>query len=319
MSSRTSLDTTSLRVRTVTAINPISSDYIQAESIPVIGQQGQLQWRQPLPFLNAITIPTVGCTTLDILQTVQPGISTMSTIHASTVRTYLTSTVGGLGGSLYVSTTYLNNALNNLSLTNGWYISSTTLYEVVASLGNLARIGTLGPIPNATGGSNLSGGYVYTANAGLYTRYQSSLGGGGDQRVLTLMAGIGQAGREINIATYQSKFLNTSKLTFDIFTGTSVTGVTAGTSLSTFLFVTGTGGILPATPILVGDPVIYTVPTGMTSLSIPSVRFLLQPSQILAAGSPASVTIGYRASAGATVQTNIPTIGGIFVTLDNTD
>lgn len=303
----------------MTAINPVTSDYIQAESIPIIGQQGQFQWRQPLPFLNAITVPTVDCTALDILQTVQPGISTMSTIQASTLTSYLISTVGGLGTSQYVSTSYLNSALDSLSMTHGWYVSSTTLFDVVANLGNLAVIGNLGPLPNATGGSNLSGGYVYTQNAGLYTRYQSSLGGGGDQRLLTLAAGIGQAGKIIDITTYKTKFINTSKLTFDIFTGTTVTGATAGTAISTFLFVTGTGGILPTTPTLVGDPVVYTVPTGATTLSIPSVRFLLLSSQITAAGSPASVSIGYRANAAVSLQTNIPTSGGVFVTLDNTD
>ena len=317
MASRNTLDTNLLRVRTVTAFNPTTSDFIQPAQIPVIGDQGGVKWMSSLEFLSSISVPKVRCSVLDILNTVQPGISTMSTITASTLKTYLMSTVGGLGQSSYVSTSQMNLELDFLSQRHGFYISSTTLYDVIVALSNLSVIEGIGPIPNAraSAGSRLSGGYVHTVNPGHYTRYQSSLGGGHMMNA-TLTSGAGYPGVTVDIGGYKDKFVNTSKLTVDVFNGVNVTftgGAPAGTAFSTFLVSTNTGGLT------VGDPVVYNIPTGTTTFSIPMSRFFIPPTGINRENVPTSLTVGYRTNTGATLTENVPTIGGIFVTLDNMD
>jgi hypothetical protein len=241
----------------------------------------------------------------------------MSTIQASTLRSQLVSTVAGLGQSDYVSTSYLNLALDFLSLSHGYYISSTTLYDVILSLSNMTRIDGLGPIPNATGGSNLmSGGYVHTVNPGKYTVYQSSLRSG-HQISVAMIQGVGVPGAVADIGGYRNNFVNKSKLTLDVFNGATVTfagGAIAGTAVSTFLVSTNTGGMI------IGDPVVYNVPTNSPSLAIPMTRFLLQPSNINLANVPTSLTVAYCTNTtNATITGNVPSIGGMFVTLNNLD
>jgi hypothetical protein len=317
MASRNTLDTNLLRIRSVTAFNPITSEFIQPAQIPVIGDQGALKWMSSLQFLSSISVPRVSCSVLDILNTVQPGISTMSTIGGSTIRSYLTSTVAGLGTSSYISTSYLNAELDRLSMNHGYYISTTTLYDVILSLSNMSRIDSLGPIPRATNWARLmTGGYVHTMNPGSYTRYQSSLRGG-NQMTIPMNQNFAYPGATLDMGGYKNKFVNTSKLTLDIFNGATVTfagGATAETAVSTFITSTGTLGYV------FGDPVVYSIPTGTTSFSIPMTRFYIPPSRINLNNIPNSLTIGYRANvANATLYENVPTIGGLFVTLDNTD
>ena len=317
MASRNTLDTNLLRIRSVTAFNPTTSEFIQPAQIPVIGDQGSLKWLSSLEFLSSISVPRVSCSVLDILNTVQPGISTMSTIQSSTLKTYLTSTVAGLGNSAYVSTSYLNKALDSLSLNHGYYISSTTLYDVVLSLSNMSRIDGIGPIPIATGGIKLmSGGYVHTVNPGNYTRYQSSLLGG-HQMTALMNQDSGISGATLDIGGYKNKFVNTSKLTVDVFNGATVAfsgGASAGTAFSTFLISTGTVGYV------FGDPVVYQISTTTTAFSIPMTRFYIPPSSINFNNIPNSLTVAYRTNViNATLYENVPTVGGLFVTLDNTD
>jgi hypothetical protein len=246
----------------------------------------------------------------------------MSSITASTVASHLVSTVKGLGTSLYVSTTYLENELDFLSLRHGYYISSTTLYDVITNLSNLQYIkggyGTigLGPIPTANfDRPDLTGGYVYTQNPGYYKRYQSSLLGG-TQDTYSMVANTNFYTSLIDIGGYVPNFVNTSKLTVDVFNGATVTfngGAAAGTSFSTFLLSTNTVG-------MVGEPVVYKVSTTATSISIPATRFYIPQSKLNLANIPASLTVGYRTNAtNATLFENVPTVGGLFVTLDNTD
>ena len=324
MASRNTLDTNLLRIRTVTAFNPTTSEFIQPAQIPVIGVQGGLKWLSSLEFLSSISVPTVSCSVLDILNTVQPGISTMSTIQGSTLTRHLRSTVAGLGTAGYISTSYLTSALNSLSMRNGYYISTTTLYDVILSLSNLSRIDTLGPIPIATGGRNMmSGGYVHTVNPGYYTRYQSSLLGDRPMTVV-LDQNAGVPGATLDIRGYKNKFVNKSKLTVDVFNGATITfsggsGAPANTAFSTFLISTGTINILGTNPNTFGDPVVYSVPAGATSFQIPMTRFYIPPSRINLNNIPNSLTVAYRTNvANATLFENVPVIGGLFVTLDNT-
>lgn len=327
--SRFTLDTNLLRVRNITAFNPVTSEFVQPAQIPIIGHQGVLTWKSSLEFLDSISVPTVSCSVLSILNTVQPGISTMSTIQASTLRSQLVSTVRGLGTSTYVSTSYLNNELDMLSVRHGYYISSTTLYDVINNLSNLTVISGfngyagLGPIPLGTNGSNLTGGYVYTINPGKYATYKSSLGCEIGNVSGALTSGQGQAGSVVDIRGYGGLYTNKSRLSIDVITNATLTfsgegGAPAGTAFSTLLYSTGTTQFTVNT--ITGDPVVYSVPTGATSFSIPMVKFLVQSSQINLANVPTSLTLAYVINANnASLQTNIPIKSGIFVTLDNTD
>jgi hypothetical protein len=191
------------------------------------------------------------------------------------------------------------------------------LYDVILSLSNLSRIDGIGPIPVATNGSNLmSGGYVHTVNPGSYTRYQSSLLGG-NQMTVAMAQNFGIPGATLDIGGYKNKFVNKSKLTVDVFNGATITfsgGAPSGTAFSTFLVSTGMIGLT------FGDPVVYSIPSGTTTFPIPMTRFYIPPSRINLNNIPNSLTVAYSANvANATLYENVPRIGGLFVTLDNTD
>ena len=85
MSSRYTVDTNILRIRDVYALNPLNADYVQVLQIPSIDVNGKLRWYSTLELLSSISVPSVSCSVLDILTSVQPGISTMSTIQGSTI------------------------------------------------------------------------------------------------------------------------------------------------------------------------------------------------------------------------------------------
>ena len=160
--SRNSIDTDILRIRNVTAINSSNSDYIQPSHVPSIGLQGQLEWFSTLVFLSTIMIPSPSCTALDILTTIQGGISTMAYILENKPGNAinLNSTIDGLGSSAYISSAYIQFLLNEVSGEYG-YISSTTLYDVINNLNNLPWITqNAGPMKNI--GSNLVGAYIKT-------------------------------------------------------------------------------------------------------------------------------------------------------------
>jgi len=163
MSSRYTLETYILRIREVIAINPANANFIQQGYLPSIGNYGQLVWYDPLTFFNMIFISSVNSSVFDILDTVQAGVSTIAKIATQDTDPIIVSTIAGLGTSGYLSSTqYFDNQINNLSGEYG-FISSTTLYDVIAHLGNLDWItANAGPMSNL--GSNLSGGYVSTTS-----------------------------------------------------------------------------------------------------------------------------------------------------------
>ena len=170
----TSLDTDLLRIRNVIAINPSNSDYIQPTEIPIVGSQGQLEWLSSLQFFSSVMIPSPSCTALDILTTIQGGISTMAFILENQPGNpiNLNSTVTGLGSTGYLSSIYIQVLLNDLSSEYG-YISSTTLYDVINNLNNLPWITqNAGPMKNI--GSNLEGAYIKT-NPDLVSSVQGLL------------------------------------------------------------------------------------------------------------------------------------------------
>jgi hypothetical protein len=203
--SRTTLDTSYLRIREVFAINPQNKDFIKPLQIPSIGANGQLVWYSSLQLLSSISIPTTSCSVLDILTTVQSGISTLSTIQSSTLNYAFPSTVEGLVYSGYATQGYVQNQTSLLSQDKK-YISATTLYDVITHLADMRWItdnaGPMGLIggPHNQYGSNLSGGYIssfslFSTVAGLGSSgYVSSLGGEVEEAFVSTTIGLGSSG-----------------------------------------------------------------------------------------------------------------------------
>lgn len=215
--SRNTLDTTYLRIRDVFAINPQNGDFIQPGEIPSIGVNGQLLWYSSLQFLSSISVPNTSCSVLDILTSIQPGLSTFSTIQGSTLNYAFPSTVQGLVYSGYATETYVQNQTTLLSQ-DKHYISATTLYDVITHLGDMRWItDNAGPMaliggPHNQYGSNLSGGYISTLSltsttAGLGSLgYISSLGGTVEQAFVSTTTGLGS-----------SQYVSTASLTSTVY------------------------------------------------------------------------------------------------------
>lgn len=315
MSSRLSIDSTTLKVRDVFCLNPINSDYIQPASIPVIGDAGKVRWLSSLEFLSTISVPTLSTSILDLLASIQPGFSTFSTILTSTIGSQFTSTVTGLGSVGYVSTSYLDKTVGFLALDHG-YISSTTLYDCFTNLADMHQITfKLGAMAMFLGGalSNLSGGYVSTINPGEYKIYKSTIGLQGTNVNMTLNSDANVTSGIINVAGFQNNIVNTSHMRIDVNANIQLNYPSGSevTTFSTFL-------VNPANSRIVGDPVRLTFDAG--GALVTNLSFLLKSTQLTPF--PANLEIHHRmnnAGASANLVTNIPEIGGIFVTLDNTD
>jgi len=320
MSSRLTIDSTTLKVRDVFCLNPINSDYIQPASIPVIGDSGKITWLSSIEFLSSISVPTLSTTLLDLLGSIQPGFCTFSTIVYSTFPCQITSTVAGLGESGYVSSAQLRNNLNTLSLDHS-YISATTLYDSFVNMANMKKItDNLGPMAIHLGGqlSNLSRGYVSTINPGQYKIYKSSMGLEGTNINVNLPSGTNVPSALINLAGFKQNIVNTSHMRIDVNANiqlNSLNGPTP-TTFSTFL-------LNPVTSRIVGDPIRMTFDSQTATMA--NLTFFLNANDLRANDLyyfPTSLRIQHRMSNTGglmNVRTYIPDIGGIFVTLDNTD
>ena len=315
MSSRLSIDSTTLKIRDVYCLNPTNADYIQAASIPVIGNGGKLKWLSSLEFLSTISVPTLSTNIFDLLTSIQTGASSFSTIIPSTIAASITSTVTGLGTLGYVSTSQLNRTVDFLSLDHG-YISSTTLYDCFTNLADMHEITfRLGPMAMFLGGSlsNLSGGYVSTINPGEYRIYKSTIGLQGNNYTGTMVSGGSVASGNIGLAGFQTNIVNTSHMRIDINANIQL-NYASGSGLTTF----STFLVNPANSRIIGDPVRLTFNSGGALLT--NLSFLLNSNQLTPF--PANLEIHHAmvgSNGSANLVTNIPEIGGIFVTLDNTD
>lgn len=325
MTSRFTYDTNILRIREVTALNSSNSDYIQPGEIPVIGHQGSLKWYSTLEFLSIMSVPSLSCSVLDILSSVQPGISTMSSIQTSTFTSFLCSTVAGLGsaglaqyGQGYVSTSKLNDTIKGLSYNYG-YISSTTLYDCIASLGSLRNIGdNLGPMARI--GSNFSGGYVSTVNPGEFTIYESTLLNEGNNLFNTSITHTdNRTSALIRIAGLSNHLVNSSKLYIDVntnlnlqFTG-NLTGICYLSSYLTALNQTKQ----------LGGPARLTIPNGASNVSQGNLQFLLKKTDLTPCPDVLELhhVIGLTNPGAntATITTWVPIENGILVRLNNLD
>lgn len=197
MSSRISLDTTSLTIRDVFCLNR-NADVIQPISIPVPGANGKLQWLSSVEFLSTISVPTTSTSLLNYIEQVGSTFSTLSTMFNISSTTFINSTIAGLG-----------------SIPNGNdYLSSSAL---VYQFNNLA--------------SNY--GYVSTVNPGNYRIYKSSLSLQGNNIATTMMNGDNIPSGTIDIGGFASKVVNKSYMRIDV-NANIETVYTVGSALTTF-------------------------------------------------------------------------------------
>lgn len=309
MSSRFTVDTTYLRIRDVFAFNANSGEVIKRDSVPVIGHEGHLDWKSSLEFISTISIPTLSTTFLGILSMIQPGLSTLSTVYFSTTTAFLTSTVAGLGslpnGNDYVSSSKLYFTVDRLTGDYG-YVSSTQVYDCINRLGNLD---TIGPILKV--GSNFEArGYVSTLHPGEYKIYQSSLR---LQNANLVNTGITNGNvlniTNVDIGGYSSHIVGSSKMRIDINTNMTVSHNTSvQRNFSTFL-----ADNIYTIPI--GSPVVVNY--NATSLSLPYMSFTLNSTELASLTGPLKLKCSTDSS--GSITTLLPDVGGIHITLDNTD
>jgi hypothetical protein len=226
--------------------------------------------------------------------------------------------VAGLGSSGYVSTAGLNTKVTQLSYDSG-YISSTTLYDCFTNLADMGRItGYIGPMVKFLSGvgSNLSNGYISTMNPGNYRIYKSTMGLSGTNVNRTLTDGESFGSATIDITGFNTKIVNSSYLRLDV--NANITLGYSGngpiiTSFSTYL-------VNASNPSqIVGTPVRLTF--GGSNAMIGNLSYLLSSNDLFPY--PNLVQIRHRLINGvgsnASLRTQIPEVGGVFVTLDNTD
>ena len=310
MSSRFTVDTTYLKIRDVFAFNANSGEIIQRDSVPVIGDEGHIEWKSSLEFISSISVPTLSTTVLGILSMIQPGLSTLSTVYFSTTASFLTSTSQGLGSlpnsNDYISSSKLLYKIAHLSGDDG-YISSTTLYDCINRLGNLD---TVGPLLNIPGSNFDARGYVSTLHPGEYKIYQSSLNLKGINLVnIPINNTAVVTVTDIDIGGYTSHIVGSSKMRIDINTNMNITHPTSvQRNFSTFL--TRYQQNLP-----IGTPVVVNY--NATSMTLPYMSFLLNSAE-LTGSTPLQLKCFTDSSIG-NINTLLPAVGGIHITLDNTD
>jgi hypothetical protein len=332
-SSRNTLDTDILRIREVFAFNPNTQDFIQPYQLPMISQNGRLKWMSTLELLSSISVPLVSCSVLDILETVQPGISTVSTVLVSTFTHFLNSTAVGLGsmggsndtngqqyftGNGYISTSRLFDELAKLSGT--WqYISSTTLYDVINRLGHLKFIGDdLGPMSFIGSNYEENVGYVSTAHCGEYRIYRSTITRTG-QNIAEVTGSNNQefTSVSVDIRGYQNHLVSTSKLVIDIDMNMMAEyrgGLQTQATFSNFLKHSDTQQI-------VGTQVVYDLQPSQSTLNVGKLSFILKKEDLV----PWPTLLNLRHSQSnlsndsITLRTNVPLQGGIMAVLDNLD
>jgi hypothetical protein len=328
MAANTSLNVNHLTVRNIYALNSSNSQYIQPGQIPMIGTDdrgfanGVVKWYNSEEFLNKMYISSVSSTAYEILASVQPAISSMSTIQSLALQTSLQSTVRGLGNAGYVSTSYLDNELAQLSYSRH-YISATTLYDCIANLGSLGVIGNnLGPMSFI--GSNFSGGYISTLNPGEYRIYKSSIGIEGSNlsgKVFSDNTSVDSV--NIRIAGFSNHIVNNSKMTVDVMANMNLSFSGAGTGSGTCYFSTCLSAYTNDPPRFydkIGDPLKISLNTG-SPVNLAHFRCILSATDL--SPFPQVLTLRHTLSNSPGVVTSlntyVPEINGIFVTLDNTD
>ncbi len=289
--SRYTLDTTTLQVRDVIALNTSTNNFITSNYRPVVGDKGKIQWQTPEESLNSIYISSISTTALQALSNIP----------------YISST--------YASIEYVSTRIVQLSQVEK-YISATTLYDCIASLGAMSNIGAeFGPM---IFGSNFTGGYVSTVHPGEYRVYQSTVRvADTNLNLVSTSQNVTMSSLVINLTGFSNHYVNSSKLRIDIqgqinpnFYG----GLQDNCYLSTFL-------INPIFNLRVGDVVNTRIPPYMSNAFLGPYSFLLSGADLTLGLS--SVILCHRYNTlyndPCDFTTMIPYTGGIFVTLNNMD
>ena len=277
MSSRISLDTTSLTIRDVFCLNR-NADVIQPISIPVPGANGKLQWLSSVEFLSTISVPTTSTSLLNYIQQVGSTFSTLSTMFNISSTKFINSTIAGLG-----------------SIPNGNdYLSSSAL---VYQFRNLAA----------------NYGYVSTVNPGNYRIYKSTLRLQGNNIATAMVTNDNVPSGTVDIGGFASKVVNTSQMRIDVNANIVLAYPTQLPSLTTFSTVL----VNTANSQILGDPVSLTF--NAPNALVANLSFMLNSAQLTPF--PTNLQLRHVLPVGNNLNltTNIPQIGGIFVTLDNTD
>lgn len=218
-------------------MNSKTDAFIKYDSFPVIGDAGKVVWNNPSEFLGGISC--MSTTVLGLLESVQPGMSTLSTGFTRGLRSMLISSVNGLGNP-YVSTSHLMAQITELTQVYS-YISSTSFYDCVKGLSNLETITyTIAPMILflQTQDSNFAPySYINTVNPGGFRNYYSTLGFTGGLNNASINSGV----QSLTVDLGGFQILASSKLRLDINANVSVTYTTAplpqsiDTNFSTFL------------------------------------------------------------------------------------
>ena len=291
----------------------------------MIYTEGRLKWWSTVEFLSAMSVPTASTSVLNLLEAIQPGLSSLSTAVYSSLAYALPSTVAGLGSAGYVSTTYLENKINQLSLVYQ-YISATTLYDVITNLGNLAIIGGQAN-PMGMINSNFTSGYGYisTSHITKYGLFESSIGWTGSNARFTTLSNTNKIDSiTVPINYYSTQIVSSTQLTIDVFTNLLVTpatvseGFVSTVNLSSFFTRTGYN-----TPL--GETVTIEIPYGVSSYTIGSLKVPFTEQTIkqdlVPLGYPTSLQLKFAQSNDAgqniAITSAIPTKSGVFVTLNN--
>jgi hypothetical protein len=306
MSSRISLDTTSLTIRDVFCLNK-NADVIQPVSIPVAGANGKLQWLSSLEFLSTISIPTTSTSLLNYITTLGEQVGSNANTAATSLNTLSTnvgsnivtlgSNITTVGTIFSISTPiFINSTITGLgSIPDGHnYLSSSAL---TYQFQNLAA----------------NYGYVSTVNPGAYRIYKSSLRLEGSNASTIMATGENISSAVFSLQGFASKAVSSSHMRIDINANIGLvyaSQLASLTTLSTILYN-------PSSSQIVGDPVSLTF--NSSNATIGNLSFLLNASQLSPFPSTLQICHVLRTGNNLNLTTNIPQIGGIFVTLDNTD
>lgn len=246
---RYTLDTNIIKIRDVFAMNSKTGAFIQYDNFPVIGDEGYLLWKSPSEFVGGISC--MSTTVLGLLESVQPGMSTLSTNFTKVRQSMVLSTVNGLGHT-YISSVGLMAKITELSQDHG-YISTTSFYDCVKGLSKLDTITeSVGPMIlflKAVGSNLPPSGYISTVNPGSFHNYYSTLGFTGGLTNVNIYDS--EESLTLNLGGFQ--ILPSSKIRLDINANVSVTYTNPPspqsivTTFSTFLYKNGPIG----TPVVV--------------------------------------------------------------------
>jgi hypothetical protein len=194
------------------------------------------------------------------------------------------------------STKYINSTIAGLgSIPNGNdYLSSSAL---VFQFRNLAA----------------NYGYVSTVNPGAYRIYKSTLRLQGNNIATAMVTNDNLPSGTVDIGGFASKVVNTSQMRIDVNANIVLaypSQLPSPTTFSTILVNTANSQI-------VGDPVSLTF--NAPNALVANLSFMLNSAQLTPF--PTNLQLRHVLPIGNNLNltTNIPQIGGIFVTLDNTD